>query len=54
MHLGGERMNGLWKEAVAAKRDSDSFGGGPSLDECIEKFASSMKGEMVSDGQQNI
>lgn len=50
----GEELNGLWKEAVAAKRDSDIFGGGPSLDECIEKFASSMKGEMVSDEQQNI
>ncbi|CAI7609322.1 unnamed protein product [Penicillium glandicola] len=50
-----EELHGLWKEAVAAKKHDDSFEGGPSLDECIEKLARSMKDKMkVSDGHKRM
>ncbi|KAF4760723.1 hypothetical protein HAV15_006795 [Penicillium sp. str.  len=51
----GEDLNSLWKEAVTAKKDEEIFEGGPSLDECIEKLASSMKDKMkVSDGHKRM
>ncbi|KAJ6137566.1 Sirtuin family [Penicillium samsonianum] len=51
----GDELNDLWKEAVAAKKHEETFEGGPSLDECIEKLASSMKDKMkVSDGHKRM
>ena len=51
----GEDLNSLWKESVTAKKDEEIFEGGPSLDECIEKLASSMKDKMkVSDGHKRM
>jgi NAD-dependent histone deacetylase SIR2 len=50
-----DEMECLWEEAVAAKKDVEIFDGGPSLDECIEKLASSMKDKMkVSDGHKQM
>ncbi|CAI7641047.1 unnamed protein product [Penicillium palitans] len=51
----GEDLDSLWKEAATAKKDEEVFEGGPSLDECIEKLASSMKDKMkVSDGHKRM
>ncbi|KAJ5774888.1 hypothetical protein N7457_009784 [Penicillium paradoxum] len=50
-----EELEGLWEETVAAKGDEDIFIGGPSLDECIENLANSMKDKMkVSDGHRRM
>ena len=51
----GDDLNDLWKEALTAKKNEKTFQSGPSLDECIEKLASSMKDKMkVSDGHKRM
>ncbi|KAJ9490186.1 hypothetical protein VN97_g3069 [Penicillium thymicola] len=51
----GEDLNDLWEESIAAKKDVEIFEGGPSLDECIEKLASSMRDKMmVSHGHKRM
>ena len=51
----GKDLNDLWEEASAAKKNDETFEVGPSLDECIEKLASSMKDKMkVSDGHKRM
>jgi hypothetical protein len=56
MHLDGERT---WtisgRRQSLTKKDEEIFQGGPSLDECIDKLASSMKDKMkVSDGHKRM
>lgn len=48
-----EELEGIWKEALDAKADDKELDGGPSLDECIEKMASTIRDKTgISDGHK--
>ncbi|KAJ5131112.1 Sirtuin family [Penicillium bovifimosum] len=50
-----DELEDLWQESIAAKDGTDIFGDGPSLDECIEKLAGSMKEKLkVSNGHKRM
>ncbi|KAJ6035405.1 hypothetical protein N7499_002557 [Penicillium canescens] len=49
-----EELETLWADAVSAKKNEDMFESGPSLEECIERYASTLDKMKVSDGHKRM
>ncbi|KAJ5295033.1 hypothetical protein PENANT_c037G09294 [Penicillium antarcticum] len=50
-----EELETLWSDAVAAKKDEEFFESGPSLEECIERYAGTLHTKMkISEGHKRM
>jgi NAD-dependent histone deacetylase SIR2 len=49
-----EDLETLWSDVVSAKKNEEVFENGPSLDECIEKYASTLDRMKLSDGHKRM